>query len=223
MSLAENHLLVGLPPSVLNHVQELCEIKKFKQNDLVTTREDANKSIFLVLSGTYSVEVSVNDDQELRYAEISENEFFGEMSALDGLPRSADVRCRTDGELAELQPQHFEQLLLNEPRITLRLLKIFTTRLRQTNQRLEDFSTTPPTTRVIQQIIRLVQPSSDNPGQWIISPGPKHDEIAAWTGTSKLFVSSILGQLMHDEIIRRRNRDLIVLDLFSLKNRGEIK
>ncbi len=76
---------------------------------------------------------------------LGKNEFFGEMSAIDGLPRSADVRCRTPGEIAELKQTDFERLLANEPQLTLRLLKLFTARLRQTNQRLEDFSTTTPT------------------------------------------------------------------------------
>jgi CRP-like cAMP-binding protein len=221
MKLSENNLLIGLPTSVISHVEQLCEFKEYKQNDLVAAREAENRSMFFVISGTYSVETTINQDQDLRYADISANDFFGEIAAIDGLPRSADVRCRTAGELAELEHENFEALLASEPQVTLRLLKIFTNRLRQTNQRLQDFSTTSPSTRVIQQIVRLVKPSNDNPGQWLISPSPKHDEIAAWTGTSKTFVSSILGQLMHDEIIVRRNRDLIILDLFSLKSRGE--
>ena len=220
MRLANNNLLIGLPASVVDHVERLCEFKTFKQNDLVTTREEETKNFFFTVSGTYSVETIISEDQDLRYADLGENEFFGEMSAIDGLPRSADVRCRTPGEIAELKHKDFERLLANEPQLTLRLLKLFTARLRQTNQRLEDFSTTAPTTRVIQQLIRLVRASSLNPGQWLISPTPKHDEIAAWTGTSKSFVSSILGQLMHDGIIVRRNRDLIILDLYSLKNLG---
>jgi CRP/FNR family cyclic AMP-dependent transcriptional regulator len=220
MKLANNNLLIGLPESVVDHVERLCEFKMFKQNDLVTTREEETKNFFFTVSGTYSVETMINEDQDLRYADLGENEFFGEMSAIDGLPRSADVRCRTPGEIAELKQTDFERLLANEPQLTLRLLKLFTARLRQTNQRLEDFSTTTPTNRVIQQLIRLVRASSLNPGQWLISPSPKHDEIAAWTGTSKSFVSSILGQLMHDGIIIRRNKDLIILDLFSLKNLG---
>ena len=218
MRLANNNLLIGLPASVVDHVEKLCEFKTFKQNDLVTTREEESKNFFFTVSGTYSVETIINEDQDLRYADLRENEFFGEMSAIDGLPRSADVRCRTPGEIAELKHTDFERLLATEPQLTLRLLKLFTARLRQTNQRLEDFSTTTPTARVIQQLVRLVRSSSLNPGQWLISPSPKHDEIAAWTGTSKSFVSSILGQLMHDGIIIRRNRDLIILDLYSLKN-----
>jgi len=218
MRLANNNLLIGLPESVVDNVERLCEFKMFKQNDLVTTREEETKNFFFTVSGTYSVETIINEDQDLRYADLGENEFFGEMSAIDGLPRSADVRCRTPGEIAELKHTDFERLLANEPQLTLRLLKLFTARLRQTNQRLEDFSTTTPTARVIQQLVRLVRSSSLNPGQWLISPSPKHDEIAAWTGTSKSFVSSILGQLMHDGIIIRRNRDLIILDLYSLKN-----
>jgi len=218
MRLANNNLLIGLPESVVDNVERLCEFKMFKQNDLVTTREEETKNFFFTVSGTYSVETIINEDQDLRYADLRENEFFGEMSAIDGLPRSADVRCRTPGEIAELKHTDFERLLATEPQLTLRLLKLFTARLRQTNQRLEDFSTTTPTARVIQQLVRLVRSSSLNPGQWLISPSPKHDEIAAWTGTSKSFVSSILGQLMHDGIIIRRNRDLIILDLYSLKN-----
>ena len=223
MGLPENNLLIGLPIHVIQRVDQLCEFKHFTQNDLVAAREEENRSIFFVISGTYSVETTINQDQELRYADISANDFFGEIAAIDGLPRSADVRCRTAGEVAELQHHDFEGLLATEPLITLRLLKLFTTRLRQTNQRLQDFSTTTPSTRVIQQIISLVRQSPDNPGQWLISPTPKHDEIAAWTGTSKSFVSSILGQLMHDGLIMRRNRDLVILDLFSLKNLGEKK
>jgi CRP/FNR family cyclic AMP-dependent transcriptional regulator len=218
MGLADNHLLVGLPSAVIERVRNLCEIKKYKQNELVAAREDEGRSVFLVLSGTYSVETRVTNEQELRFADISENEFFGEMAAIDRLPRSADVRCRIEGEVAELKAESFEQLLLTEPQITLRLLKLFTNRLRQSNQRLQDFSTTPPNERVIQQIIRLVRPSPDQTGQWIISPTPKHDEIAAWTGTSKEFVSSILGKLIHEHIIVRKNKDMIVLDLYSLKN-----
>jgi len=220
MGLSENHLLVGLPHKVIANVQSFCEIRQFRQNELVVTREDQNKSVFLVISGTYSIEITINENQELRYADLSQNEFFGEMSAIDGMPRSADVRCRTDGEVAELKADDFEQLLLIEPQLSLRLLKLLTTRLRQSNQRLQDFSTTSPNTRVIQQIIQLVRPSSDKPGEWIISPTPKHDEIAAWTGTSKDFVRSILGKLIHDNILVRRNRDMIVLDLFSLKSLG---
>ncbi|MFZ8899920.1 MAG: Crp/Fnr family transcriptional regulator [Alphaproteobacteria bacterium] len=221
MGLSENNLLIGLSENIIQHVHNLCEFKTYNQNELVAAREEENRSIFFIISGTYSVETTIDKDQDLRYADMSANDFFGEISALDGLPRSADVRCRTTGEVAELQHEDFESILLTEPQITLRLLKIFTTRLRQTNQRLQDFSTTSPSARVIQQIIRLVRPSPDNPGQWLISPTPRHDEIASWTGTSRSFVSSILGQLMHDGLIIRRNRDMLVLDLFSLKNLGE--
>ncbi len=221
MGLSENNLLIGLPARVIEQVEQFCEIKSFKQNDLVTTREHETRSFFFTISGTYSVETVINEDQDLRYADLGPNEFFGEMSAIDGLPRSADVRCRTAGEIAEMQHDDFEHLLKREPEISLRLLKLFTARLRQTNQRLQDFSTTSPSMRVIQQLIRLTRPSTDQPGQWLISPTPKHDEIAAWTGTSKSFVSSTLGQLIHDNIIVRRNKDMIILDLFSLKNLGE--
>ena len=124
MKLSENNLLIGLPTSVISHVEQLCEFKEYKQNDLVAAREAENRSMFFVISGTYTVETTINQDQDLRYADISANDFFGEIAAIDGLPRSADVRCRTAGELAELEHENFEALLASEPQVTLRLLKI---------------------------------------------------------------------------------------------------
>jgi CRP/FNR family cyclic AMP-dependent transcriptional regulator len=218
MGLAENNLLIGLPTHVISHVEELCTFHNFSQNDLVTSRDQENKSLYFVIAGTYSVEISLSDDQELRYADVGQNDFFGEISAIDGLPRSADVRCRTSGQLAELGHADFAELLASEPDVTLRLLRLFTARLRQSNQRLQEFSVTPPANRIYEQILNLIKQDPNHPGQWIISPSPKHDEIAAWTGTSKSFVSETLGKLIHDHVVLRRNMDLIILDLYKLKN-----
>jgi len=54
MRLANNNLLIGLPESVVDNVERLCEFKMFKQNDLVTTREEETKNFFFTVSGTYS-------------------------------------------------------------------------------------------------------------------------------------------------------------------------
>ena len=218
MGLENNNLLIGLPAHVISHVEDLCTVHDFGLNEYVTSRDHENQSIYFVLSGTYSVEINLSDDHELRYAEIGPNDFFGEISAIDGLPRSADVKCKSPGRLAELGHSDFEELLSSEVDVTLRLLRLFTARLRQSNQRLQEFSITPPANRIYQQILSLVKQDENLPGQWVISPSPKHDEIAAWTGTSKSLVSETIGKLMHDNVILRRNRDLIVLDLYQLKN-----
>jgi len=218
MGLENNNLLIGLPSHVISHVEELCTVHNFGLNEFVTTRDQENQSIYFVLSGTYSVEINLSDDQELRYAKVGPDDFFGEISAIDGLPRSADVRCKTPGQLAELGHGDFEELLSSELDVTLRLLRLFTARLRDSNQRLQEFSITPPANRIYEQILSLVKQDENHPGQWVISPSPKHDEIAAWTGTSKSLVSETIGKLMHDSVILRRNRDLIVLDLYKLKN-----
>lgn len=63
------------------------------------------------------------------------------MSLLDKQPRSASVMTLTDTRLAQIRSANFERLLLQQPKISLKLLKETVNRLRRTSQILARIST----------------------------------------------------------------------------------
>jgi CRP-like cAMP-binding protein len=63
-------------------------------------------------------------------ATLRGGDFFGEMSLIDGLPRSADVVASTPMELIVFDPREFSSLLNDYPTVSKRILRTMTLRLR---------------------------------------------------------------------------------------------
>jgi CRP-like cAMP-binding protein len=84
--------------------------------DLVIEGEPGD-ALFIILSGTASV---VRDGGEV--AEVGEGSYFGELAILDGAPRSATIRTKTDVKVAVLGIRMFRTLLREVPDLAEQLL-----------------------------------------------------------------------------------------------------
>jgi len=109
---------------------ELCE--------LLTTRDvpagrpifhhgEPGDSMYLVEQGSVRISVKDTDGHDTTLAEMGQGDFFGEMSLLDGNPRSADATATVDSRLAVLPRDDFRSFLRKNPDIALGILTIANT------------------------------------------------------------------------------------------------
>jgi CRP/FNR family transcriptional regulator/CRP/FNR family cyclic AMP-dependent transcriptional regulator len=77
------------------------------------------------VDGSVTVEISPRKRGRLR-----PGDFFGEMSLLDGEPRSATVRAETDVRLLVIQRRNFQSLLREVPELSHRVLETLSRRIR---------------------------------------------------------------------------------------------
>jgi CRP-like cAMP-binding protein len=75
---------------------------------------------------------------------LGENEIFGEMGLIDGLPRSATARASEATTVYIVTPKTFKQLLHKNPKALLPILKVLTSRLRGTVSSLKQVTSFPP-------------------------------------------------------------------------------
>lgn len=107
---------------------------------------DAGGHMLLVVEGDLSVEKSgpQPDDDKLVVRVMGAGSLIGELSLLDGAPRSASCVATSDMVLALLSRERFLQLLQDEPRVGARLLlgisKRLADHLRETTRKLELFA-----------------------------------------------------------------------------------
>ncbi|MBI4270438.1 MAG: cyclic nucleotide-binding domain-containing protein [Candidatus Rokubacteria bacterium] len=93
----------------------------------VLTRQGAREDeFFVIIDGTATVKLSAR--KRLR---LGPGDFFGEMSLLDGEPRSATVRAETDLRLLVIGRSHFWELLREVPELTQRMLVTLSRRVRE--------------------------------------------------------------------------------------------
>ncbi len=103
---------------------------------VVVSEGGAERFLAILLHGRVSVERRDTHDRPQRLTVLGPGHTFGEMSLLDGEPRSATVRAMTDVMLLVLTPESFAMLVEQQPRVAVRLVTqlatLLSARLRQT-------------------------------------------------------------------------------------------
>jgi len=122
-------LFSGFTEGELRRVAELSRIVEAPAGTLVTQIGEPGDSFFVIIDGTVAVRTPVGAGSELR-----PGDFFGEMSLLDGEPRSATIAAVTDLRLLIVDRSHFWRLLDEAPDLIKRILTILSRRVRHLEQ-----------------------------------------------------------------------------------------
>lgn len=111
---------------IAGHVVEM----KHSPGRLLTEQGTEGAGFHLILDGTADVEVG-----GVQRATLKEGDSFGEISLLDGQPRSATVKAGDGGlTTAAISPLSFAPLL-DDPEVSKSLLRVLTARLRASEAR----------------------------------------------------------------------------------------
>jgi CRP-like cAMP-binding protein len=73
--------------------------------------------------------------------QIGPNEFFGELAALDGLPRSADAMASEDTLVLRLERDDLLSMIEEIPGLAIGLVQLLSSRVRRLEERLDEAST----------------------------------------------------------------------------------
>ena len=119
-------LLSGFTEAELHRIAELSRIIEAPMGTVVTQIGEPGDSFFVIIDGTVAVRTPVGTG-----AQLHPGEFFGEMSLLDGEPRSATIVATTDLRLLVVDRSHFWRLLDETPDLIRRMLTILSRRVRR--------------------------------------------------------------------------------------------
>jgi len=122
-------LFSGFSEDELQRIAETSRIEDVAAGATVTKIGEPGESFFVIIDGTVAVRTPVGTGGKLH-----PGEFFGEMSLLDGEPRSATIVAITDLRLLVLDRAGFWQLLDATPDLIRRMLTVLSRRVRHLEQ-----------------------------------------------------------------------------------------
>ena len=100
-------------------------------SSVLTRTGEPGREFFLILDGTARVEISPR-----KRGKMGPGDFFGEMSLLDGEPRSATVVAETGLRMLVIDGKHFWELLKEVPELTYTIMATLSRRVRQAEKSL---------------------------------------------------------------------------------------
>jgi len=172
--------------------------------------------VFFVVSGSVRVMIQ-SAGREVLLRQIDAGEFFGELAAIDGQPRSSGIVATTDVTIARMPASVFRAAIHAYPEVCDRLLGILAGQIRTLANRVNEFSTLDVRYRIYAELLRLSRPDRANAHLATISPPPVHTEIAARVSTRREAVARELKALERAGLIERRQGAIALCDTQRLR------
>ena len=120
-------LLAGLSKAQLEQIARICDEVDLPAGKVITREGSSGAEFFVLISGSCSVE---RDGQVVR--ELGPGDFFGELSLLADIPRTATVRATSACRLIVVGHREFHSLLAEFPSIQTPILQATAKRLSET-------------------------------------------------------------------------------------------
>ena len=209
----------GIAGLDIKNLSRQCRWQRHEGGETIIDFEDPSSDIYFVQTGEVRILIRNAAGREMILAEMQAGQVFGEMSAIDGVPRSANVTALTRTDLCIMPAAVLRELIFSSPAVCDRILRLLTGRMRSMNVRLTEHSMLDLKHRLIAELLRLSHPRANHPGERMISPPPFHHDLSARIGCRREQVSRELSVLVHDGSLEKTRGALVLKKPQALQER----
>lgn len=174
--------------------------------------------VYLVVEGCLTVSLVSAQGRETVLRSIGPGEIFGELAAIDGEPRSADVVAAQNSSLLVIPGATFIALIERQPVLSLWLARYLAHQVRYLTNRIYELSTMAVGTRLQAELLRLAE-SPDAKGGASIVRVPTQSELAARIGTNRETVTRELSLLVRERLVIKEGRRIVIPSVSKLAER----
>ncbi len=198
---------------------KIANYKCYDAGEVILRQNDTdNQSLFLITSGQVKVFIPGVDGIEIVLAILNKGEFVGEMSLIDGEPRSASVKAVQKSDLLVIRRDDFLDKLKNNSRLAMTLLAEMSQRIRTIDQKLTNLELMSVYGKVSTALVDIVKENgthtclTDGTAVDIIYNCPSQVQIAGMSETTEEAVASAMSYLVSKGCIAYNGNELYVFN-----------
>lgn len=208
----------GLDQDSLDTIERLLTKKHYKKNNLIIFEDDRGLNLFIISKGRVKISRISDEGGEAILAILGEGEFFGELSVIDGLSRSATVTSLDDVELLVMKREDFIEVLKKHSQVSIFLLKELAGRIRKSDAQIKSLSLRNARGRVATTLIRLAEDIGRiKDGKVTIPELPLQRDLANIAGTSRETISRVIAGLEKEGYCYKKTNSLVFDDFERFK------
>ena len=208
----------ALEPGELDELMAAGRRRRYGANVTLFHEGDDPGPVMVLLSGRVKAVALDAGGREAIVALRGPGDLIGELSAIDGAPRSVTVTTLEPVEALVLAGSAFTAYLERRPRVALVILRMLAVRLRYADARHADLAGHDVVGRVANRLVELAERYGvEAAGRIEVELPLSQEEIASWAGASREAVSKALHVLRELGIVETGRRRITVLDLEALR------
>ncbi len=208
-----------LDEDALTELADYFKTRHYGKNNLIIFEDDAGLQFFVIRSGQVKISRISQQGEEVILAILGPGQFFGEVSIIDGGPRSATVTSLDDVELLSISRERFQYFLSEYPQLALALLREMASRFRKSDAQIKSLSLMDARERVANTLFQLALEIGleRKEREYVIEDLPLQRDLANIAGTSRETVSRIITRFQEEGLVQREGNRLVIPDVFRLE------
>jgi CRP/FNR family transcriptional regulator/CRP/FNR family cyclic AMP-dependent transcriptional regulator len=194
--------------------------RAFSRGEVIFNKEDPGQALFVVQSGSVRIFVPGAQGNDLTLAIMGPGDFFGDLSLLDGSPRSASAAALADSVVLILDRADFTSLVRSRPEAAMSVLSVLARRLRDVDQMASDLAFQDVGARLARKLLDLAETNGVRRQDGIAVDVPvTQEELANMIGVTRESVNRSLAAFRKQGIIARDGRRLLIRNEAALRER----
>jgi CRP-like cAMP-binding protein len=202
-------------------LESLGNRRHFGSGQVLFSEGDDGHGVVVILDGTVKIVTVAQSGREIILDVLDAGSLVGELSAIDGEPRSATAIAVTAVDVLIVPTAQFLTFLEDHGGAATALLQLLVGRLRRTSQRQLEFGTGDALSRICVCVLEMLDRYATHDRTQATIPFAQHD-IAAMTGLSREAVVKGLRALRLLGWLELRARELTVLDEAAIRARAAL-
>lgn len=208
--LADLDLFAGVDNRILAGIEQACRYRRLAPQEQIVDKDSPPSDVYFIVRGRARVVNYSVSGREITFADLTEGDYFGQLSAIDGKPRSASVVATEESVILAVPRRLFLTVLADNPQVALRVMQRLVGIIRGANDRIMELSTLGAHNRIQAELLRQAQSHKTIRNTAVIEPIPVHSDIASRVSTTRETVARVLNDLARKGIVRRTRTALLI-------------
>jgi CRP-like cAMP-binding protein len=192
--------------------------RRFRAKQVLFHEGEPGDAVVAIASGRVKVSLHTRRGREIVLAIKEAGELVGELSAIDGRPRSATATALEAVDALVLPAPAFLEFVDAHPRLAVRLLRVLAAQIRATDLRSAERDAGDITGRVARRLVELAERFGEHRGSGLeITLVLSQDDLAGWVGATREATSRALGRLRADGCVTTGRERITLTNLDTLR------
>ncbi|MGM0446129.1 MAG: Crp/Fnr family transcriptional regulator [Bacillota bacterium] len=202
----------------LDIINKITRVKKYKKDEIIFFEGEKGDYIYIIKKGKVKMlKMNQNGDEQILNI-FKKDDILAEVILFDKENYPATAIALSEVEIFTINSRELSKIFLDHPQITVKVMKVMSTRLRRAQQNIRDFGLKDSKSRLASLLYHLAERHGDQKDNEIsISLFLTQKELANMIGTTRETVSRTLKSIEKQNIISTSRQKIVVNDMEKLK------
>src|SRR2546421_7737438 len=216
-------LFLELDDAELHQLTSVMREQHYKKHTTIVRVDDPGGALYILKNGLVKITLEDQHGYEMILRILYPTDFFGEMSLLDGMPRSATVTAQEASDVLIMSREHFLSIIEQSPKILLKMTAVLSKRLRQANELIHSLAFYDVYGKVARLLLNLAAERGRVTEQaTVIDMRLTQQELAELAGMTRETMARTLREFQQAGCIRVESGIISILEVAMLQREGRL-